>query len=86
MEDRRRLGSSEGSSGKGASHQVSAVQGLLGRPRAQRRASAGGKWTPQEDAALKDIVQIHGAKNWKNVRVEVSCHYSFLCSFFFMLC
>lgn len=43
-------------------------QGLLGRPRAQRRASVGGKWSADEDAQLKEIVQQHGAKSWKKVR------------------
>lgn len=37
------------------------------RPRAQRRASQGGKWTAEEDQQLKDIVTQHGAKGWKKV-------------------
>jgi hypothetical protein len=39
----------------------------LVRPRAQRRVSAGGKWSAEEDANLKDIVALHGAKGWKKV-------------------
>eukprot|EP00981_Chlorochromonas_danica_P001569 scaffold341_cov154-Ochromonas_danica.AAC.13 len=39
----------------------------LTRPRAQRKASLGGKWTPEEDQFLKEIVQEHGAKCWKKV-------------------
>ena len=54
---------------------VPVSQGLLGRPRAQRRASVGGKWTAEEDAALKDIVEIHGAKSWKKVREGVSMYW-----------
>jgi hypothetical protein len=49
---------------------VPIAQGLLGRPRAQRRASVGGKWTAEEDASLKAIVEIHGAKSWKKVIPE----------------
>ncbi len=50
------------------------------RPRAQRRASVGGKWTVEEDNHLKDIVSLHGAKGWKKVagllgatRTDVQC-------------
>ena len=39
----------------------------LGKPRAIRRASIGGKWTVEEDEALRAIVNEHGAKNWKNI-------------------
>lgn len=46
---------------------VPVSQGLLGKPRAQRRASVGGKWSAEEDAMLKDIVQQHGPKSWKKV-------------------
>ena len=46
---------------------VPVSQGLMGKPRATRRASVGGKWTAQEDVQLKEIVQMHGAKCWKKV-------------------
>ena len=52
----------------------------LGKPRAIRRASIGGKWTTEEDEALRAIVNEHGAKNWKNIarllgptRTDVQC-------------
>ena len=52
----------------------------LGKPRAMRRASIGGKWAPDEDAALRAIVNEHGAKNWKKIakllgptRTDVQC-------------
>jgi hypothetical protein len=32
-----------------------------------KKAATGVKWTPEEDKALKDAVETHGAKNWKNV-------------------
>lgn len=44
--------------------------GLLAKPRAERRASVGGKWTVEEDNMLKNIVEIHGAKTWKKVKFE----------------
>lgn len=46
-------------------------QGLLGKPRAQRRASVGGKWTAEEDSALREIVEVHGARSWKKVGIIV---------------
>lgn len=56
-------------------------QGInLARPRAQRKASLGGKWSNEEDQFLKEIVQEHGAKCWKKVagllgttRTDVQC-------------
>ena len=52
----------------------------LGKPRAIRRASVGGKWSAEEDASLRAIVEQHGAKNWKRVsallgptRTDVQC-------------
>ncbi|KAJ8599673.1 hypothetical protein CTAYLR_004717 [Chrysophaeum taylorii] len=32
-----------------------------------RKASIGGKWTPEEDKRLLDIVNEHGAKKWKRI-------------------
>lgn len=58
-------------------------QGLLGRPRAQRRASVGGKWSTEEDALLKEIVQVHGAKSWKKVYKYLS---QFKLCFLFVSC
>ena len=40
---------------------------VLMRPRAQRQAPIGGKWLPEEDELLCEIVKVHGAKCWKNV-------------------
>ena len=40
---------------------------MLGKPRAIRRPSIGGKWSPDEDANLRGIVEQHGAKNWKRI-------------------
>ena len=52
----------------------------LGKPRAIRRPSIGGKWSPDEDANLRGIVEQHGAKNWKRIasllgptRTDVQC-------------
>jgi hypothetical protein len=52
----------------------------LAKPRAQRRASVGGKWTPEEDGSLRTIVETYGAKNWKHIakllgptRTDVQC-------------
>lgn len=52
----------------------------LAKPRAQRRASVGGKWTPDEDNSLRGIVETYGAKNWKQIakllgptRTDVQC-------------
>lgn len=45
---------------------ITDVHNLL-RPRADRKAPIGGKWTMEEDNQLKDIVKLHGAKNWKKV-------------------
>lgn len=63
-------------------------QGLLGKPRAQRRASVGGKWTAEEDASLKEIVELHGAKNWKKVGfiVEVDRNEYAFSNSCFLLC
>ncbi|GMI31519.1 hypothetical protein TeGR_g4031 [Tetraparma gracilis] len=36
-------------------------------PRAERKPPVGGKWSAAEDARLKEIVEGHGAKNWKNI-------------------
>lgn len=48
--------------------------------RPPRKAPIGGKWTEHEDQRLREIVQVHGAKNWKrlasilgNVRSDVQC-------------
>lgn len=48
--------------------------------RAERRPSNGGKWTVDEDNRLRDIVELHGAKNWKkissllgDIRTDVQC-------------
>mmetsp|Transcript_37678 Transcript_37678/g.117872 ORF Transcript_37678/g.117872 Transcript_37678/m.117872 type:complete len:547 (-) Transcript_37678:1794-3434(-) len=45
-----------------------------------RKPSQGGKWSKEEDARLKGIVQEHGAKNWKKIaellghtRSDVQC-------------
>lgn len=53
---------------------------LLTKPSMLRKASVGGKWTCQEDADLKEIVEEHGPKNWKkiaailgNTRTDVQC-------------
>jgi len=32
-----------------------------------RNGPAGGKWTPEEDARLQNIVKLYGAKNWKQI-------------------
>ena len=42
---------------------------VLMRPRAQRQAPIGGKWLPEEDELLCEIVKVHGAKCWKNVMI-----------------
>ncbi len=47
------------------------------RPRAQRRASVGGKWSLEEDNNLKEIVELHGAKSWKNV-CSLQMHHTML--------
>jgi hypothetical protein len=47
--------------------QLRLVQIKMGKPRAQRRPAVGGKWTFEEDERLKNIVEEHGAKNWKKV-------------------
>lgn len=41
---------------------------VISKPRAMRRPAVGGKWTKEEDEALKKLVEIHGAKYWKQVR------------------
>jgi hypothetical protein len=55
------------------------VHNLL-KPRPDRRVSLGGKWSAEEDNQLKEIVKIHGAKNWKKIasllgelRTDVQC-------------
>lgn len=49
-------------------------------PRFERRSSAGGKWSAEEDDKLRNIVDAHGAKNWKEIasmlgttRSDVQC-------------
>lgn len=49
-------------------------------PRAARRASVGGKWSPEEDERLREIVTMFGPKNWKKIasllgktRTDVQC-------------
>ena len=37
------------------------------KPRAERKPPVGGKWSAVEDARLKEIVESHGAKNWKGI-------------------
>ena len=37
------------------------------KPRAERKPPVGGKWTEEEDARLKQIVETNGAKNWKGI-------------------
>ena len=39
----------------------------LGKPRAPRRASIGGKWLVDEDSKLRAIIDEHGAQNWRNI-------------------
>lgn len=39
----------------------------LARPRAERKAPVGGKWSQEEDNMLREIVQEHGPKCWKKV-------------------
>ena len=46
-------------------------QSTGGKARAPRRASIGGKWTKEEDDALRRIVEAHGARNWKKVSIHV---------------
>ena len=53
---------------------------LLTKPLSKRRASIGGKWSLEEDTQLKDIVKIHGPKNWRKIaeilgstRTDVQC-------------
>jgi hypothetical protein len=52
----------------------------LARPRTERKAPVGGKWSQEEDNMLREIVQEHGAKSWKKVanllgstRTDVQC-------------
>jgi len=37
------------------------------KPRRERKPPVGGKWSDEEDAKLKHIVETHGAKNWKGI-------------------
>jgi hypothetical protein len=37
------------------------------KPRRERKPPVGGKWSDEEDAKLKLIVETHGAKNWKGI-------------------
>ena len=44
------------------------------------KGNLGGKWSADEDNRLKDIVKLHGPKNWKkiagilgNTRTDVQC-------------
>jgi hypothetical protein len=53
--------------------QLRLVQIKMGKPRAQRRPAVGGKWTFEEDERLKNIVEEHGAKNWKKVNYFSDC-------------
>jgi len=53
---------------------------LLTKPLSKRRASIGGKWSLEEDSQLRDIVKIHGPKNWRKIaeilgstRTDVQC-------------
>ena len=53
---------------------------FLTKPRAQRKESTGGKWTEEEDATLRQIVEESGPKNWKKIasilgitRTDVQC-------------
>jgi hypothetical protein len=36
-------------------------------PREDRTSARKGRWTPDEDAKLKDAVQMHGGKNWEAI-------------------
>lgn len=47
------------------------LQGILARSHLKRRAPVGGKWNAEEDDRLREIVEEHGAKCWKNVSDEV---------------
>jgi uncharacterized protein (DUF2237 family) len=40
-------------------------------PSVDRTSLSTGKWTADEDDQLKDAVQRHGAKNWKNIAAMV---------------
>ena len=60
------------------SQETGHAQGL--KPRTARKVAPGGKWTKEEDMALKGIVEQHGAKNWRKVaellgttRTDVQC-------------
>ena len=44
---------------------------LITKPRAPRRASIGGKWSPEEDQLLREIVNKNGGKNWKKIASEL---------------
>jgi len=53
---------------------------LLTKPLSKRKASIGGKWSLEEDTQLKEIVKIHGPKNWRKIaeilgstRTDVQC-------------
>ena len=39
----------------------------MSKPRTQRKQSAGGKWSEEEDNRLKAIIQEYGSKNWKMI-------------------
>mmetsp|Transcript_27870 Transcript_27870/g.85506 ORF Transcript_27870/g.85506 Transcript_27870/m.85506 type:complete len:751 (+) Transcript_27870:70-2322(+) len=67
--------SSEGGARQGF---FAAARDIKFRP--PRKAPVGGKWTEDEDRRLRDIVEKHGAKNWKklsqilgSVRSDVQC-------------
>lgn len=58
----------------------SGVAKLLTKPLSKRKASVGGKWSVEEDTQLKEIVKIHGPKNWRKIaeilgstRTDVQC-------------
>jgi hypothetical protein len=58
-------------SSSSSSMQPITLQGILTRSHLKRRAPVGGKWNAEEDDRLREIVEEHGAKCWKNVSDEV---------------
>jgi hypothetical protein len=59
---------------------LAAMEGAEVKPRAERKVSTGGKWSKEEDVALRAIVEEHGPKNWRAVaellgptRTDVQC-------------
>jgi len=66
------------SDGNGGDYVMGAAVDIKFRP--PRKAPVGGKWSEEEDARLREIVETFGAKNWKrlamllgNVRSDVQC-------------